>query len=747
MSDGLDKMADIFLEEAGDLLEKLEDHLLKLEQYPEDIDTIGAVFRTMHTIKGSAGMFGFNAVSRFTHQAENTFDEVRNGRVAVTSELITLTLKARDHIRNMLAEPNSQELMEETEKLISNFQVYLLEHSIDGQNKPTTQNTTAPVQTKTDVQPVEKEAIKVQVDNKNNETISFNASVIPEVNEKAKNQHSPMAENEEVNEITYRISFEPDLDVFLNGTKPHALIAELSEMGETSIIPYYSSIPALKDIDPSKCYMSWDIILTTTKSVDDIKDVFMFLDNSSKIGVKKLADSDQDHTSKKLGEILIEKNLVTQDEITAAIGDQKPLGQILTEKKVVSAEDVQAALVEQKHLREQKEKKSQEQSSQTIKVNSIKLDRLIDLVGELVTFNARLSQLSSGIHSSTLSTLSEQGERLILELRDTTMDMRMLPIGTIFSRFRRLVRDLSSETQKNIELITEGAETELDKTVIEKLNDPLVHLIRNSVDHGIERPNVRTENGKNPQGKVTLRAQHAGAFVLITIEDDGSGLDLEKIRKKAIDKGLISANEELSESQTADLIFMPGFSTADKVTSISGRGVGMDVVKRDIATLGGSVSISTKKGLGTKFTLKIPLTLAIIEGILVKVGDNSYVLPLSNVVECLKFQTSLPQSKFCATAKIRDDMVPFIDLRNFFGIKTDRPEQQQIVMVTDQDSKIGIVIDKVIGNYQTVIKPLGKLYSNVQGISGATILGDGSVALILDIYKLSDIVGKIDENN
>ena len=747
MSDGLDKMADIFLEEAGDLLEKLEDHLLKLEQYPEDIDTIGAVFRTMHTIKGSAGMFGFNAVSRFTHQAENTFDEVRNGRVAVTSELITLTLKARDHIRNMLAEPNSQELMEETEKLISNFQVYLLEHSIDGQNKPTTQNTATPVQTQTVVQPVENEAIKVQVDNKNNETISFNASAISEVNEKAKNQHSVIADNEETNEITYRISFEPDLDVFLNGTKPHTLIAELSEMGETSIIPYYSSIPALKDIDPTKCYMSWDIILTTTKSVDDIKDVFMFLDNSSKIEVKKLADSDQEPTSKKLGEILIEKNLVTQDEITAAIGDQKPLGQILTEKKVVSAEDVQAALVEQKHLREQKEKKSQEQNSQTIKVNSIKLDRLIDLVGELVTFNARLSQLSSGIHSSTLSTLSEQGERLILELRDTTMDMRMLPIGTIFSRFRRLVRDLSSETQKNIELITEGAETELDKTVIEKLNDPLVHLIRNSVDHGIERPNIRTENGKNPQGKVTLRAQHAGAFVLITIEDDGSGLDLEKIRKKAVDKGLISANEELSESQTADLIFMPGFSTADKVTSISGRGVGMDVVKRDIATLGGSVSISTKKGLGTKFTLKIPLTLAIIEGILVKVGDNSYVLPLSNVVECLKFQTSLPQSKFCATAKIRDDMVPFIDLRNFFGITTDRPEQQQIVMVTDQDSKIGIVIDKVIGNYQTVIKPLGKLYSNVQGISGATILGDGSVALILDIYKLSDIVGKIDENN
>lgn len=739
MSDGLDKMADIFLEEASDLLEKLEDHLLKLEQSPDDVDTIAAVFRTMHTIKGSAGMFGFNAVSRFTHQAENTFDEVRNGRVAVTSELITLTLNARDHIRNMLSDPNSQELAEETESLISQFQVYLLENALDG-SKPAKTETAASVE-KSAPQVEEKKTTTAKGD----EVISFNANSVQEVE---KPKAPKKTEPEEVPEITYRISFEPDLDVFMNGTKPHALISELSEMGEVSIIPFYSSIPPLKEIDPTKCYMSWDIILTTTKSVNDIQDVFMFLDNSSKIEVKKVADSNQDSPApKRLGEILIEKNLVTQDEITAAIGVQKPLGQILTEKKVVSVEDVQAALAEQKHLREQKERKSQEQNSQTIKVNSLKLDRLIDLVGELVTFNARLNQLSGGIHSPTLSTLSEQGERLILELRDTTMDMRMLPIGTIFSRFRRLVRDLSSETQKNIELVTEGAETELDKTVIEKLNDPLVHLIRNSVDHGVEPPDVRVAKGKAPQGRVTLKAQHAGAFVLITIEDDGAGLDLEKIRKKAIDKGLISPNDELSENQTADLIFMPGFSTADKVTSISGRGVGMDVVKRDIATLGGSVSISTKKGMGTKFTLKIPLTLAIIEGILVKVGDNSYVLPLSNVLECLKFQTSLPESKFCSTAKIREDMVPFIDLRNFFGIETERPSQQQIVMVTDQDSKIGIVIDRVIGNYQTVIKPLGKLYHNVQGISGATILGDGSVALILDIYKLSDIVGKIDENN
>ena len=738
MSDGLDKMAGIFLEEASDLLEKLEDHLLKLEQNPEDMDTIGAVFRTMHTIKGSAGMFGFNSVSRFTHQAENTFDEVRNGRVAVTSELITLTLNARDHIRNMLSDPNSKELMEVTESLISQFQVYLLQNSIDEKKeKQETNIDKASSQNAVIQKPKTTEEPK-------DEVISFNAHS-QQVQE---TKVATPQQNEELSEVTYRISFVPDVDIFLNGTKPHSLIAELSEMGDISIIPYYTAIPSLQEIDPTKCYMTWDIILTTTKTENDIQDVFMFLDSSNKISIKKLSDFSQENPQqKKLGEILIEKNLVTADEISAAIGYQKPLGQLLTDKKIVSVEDVQSALVEQKHIKNQIEKKSQEQNSQTIKVNSTKLDKLIDLVGELVTFNARLTQLSGGLHSPHLSTLSEQGERLILELRDTTMDMRMLPIGTIFSRFRRLVRDLSSETQKSIELITEGEDTELDKTVIEKLNDPLVHLIRNSIDHGIEKPDVRESKGKNPQGKVILRAQHAGAFVLITIEDDGAGLNLEKIRKKAIDKGLISPNDELTENQTADLIFMPGFSTAEKITSISGRGVGMDVVKRDIATLGGSVSVSTTKDKGSKFTLKIPLTLAIIEGILFQVGENSFVLPLSNVVECLKFQTNPNQSKFCSTTKIREDMIPYIDLRNFFGITTPRPEQQQIVIVTDQDSKIGIVIDKVIGNYQTVIKPLGKLYKNVQGISGATILGDGSVALILDVYKLSDIVGKIDENN
>ncbi len=714
MSDGLEKMAGVFLEEANDLLDNLEDHLLELEQNPNDKETISAVFRCMHTIKGSAAMFGFTAVSHFTHEAETTFDEVRNGRVAVTPDLITLTLKARDHIRAMLENSETHEIAAESEELIKQFQVYLLKNES------------------------EKTAVP---------------EAAPQVSESpVENEPAPdlaVSGGDEGFEITWRITFEPSVDVFLNGTNPLGLLSELADMGTVSITPFFEDFPPLLEMDPCKCYLSWEIILTTDRSQNDIKDVFIFLDDTSNIKITKLADADSSLPSgKKLGEILLEKNLVTQADIEEAIKGQKHLGAILTENKIVSKDAVNAALTEQKHLKAVSEKHNQESNQQTIKVNSEKLDKLIDLVGELVTFNARLTQLSSQIDSSVLSTLGEQGERLILELRDTTMDMRMLPIGTIFSRFRRLVRDLSGEMHKDIDLITEGAETELDKTVIEKLNDPLVHLIRNSVDHGIELPVDREAMGKPRKGTVTLSAQHAGAFVLITIQDDGAGLNFEKIKAKAVEKGLIQASDELTDTEIADLIFQPGFSTADKVTNVSGRGVGMDVVKRDIISLGGTVTTTSVPGQGTKFTLKLPLTLAIIEGILIQLGNNHYVIPLSNVSECLEFETlNIRKGKFCSAMKIRDDMVPYIDLRTFFEVEGEVPPVRQMVIVSDQNSKIGLVVDKVIGNYQTVIKPLGRLYQNVEGISGATILGDGSVGLIIDVFKLSDIVRELDVNS
>ena len=743
MSESLDKIAEIFLSEANDLLDKLEEYLLELEQNPDDMDNISAVFRSMHTIKGSAGMFGYDAISRFTHEAETTFDEVRNGRVAVSSELITLTLQARDHIREMLENDNSPAIAAESERLIKEFQVYLLKHDKTGKAAPDEKTSDQAPGAKD-----EESTQKVSVSSDSYAKTESSSSDKAAAQKPATGKPDGTEHEEEPPEATWRIKLEFSPDVFINGTRPHALIAELAEMGAISISPHFSGVPRLHDLNPEKCYVSWDVILTTTKTEEDIKDVFIFLDDTSKIQIQKITDSDQTSTGahKRLGEILVDKKLVTQEAINDVLGGQKPLGTLLTEKNMVSKEDVQAALAEQKHLKEQSEKKNQELNAQTIKVNSAKLDKLIDLVGELVTFNARLNQVASLVDSQQLSTLGEQGERLILELRDTTMDMRMLPIGTIFSRFRRLVRDLASSTHKDIELITEGAETELDKTVIEKLNDPLVHLIRNSCDHGVELPEERSKKGKSPTGKVRLRAQHAGAFVLITIEDDGAGINREKVRAKAIERGLIGAADELSDSEIDNLIFMPGFSTADKVTSISGRGVGMDVVKKDITSLGGSVSIQSAPGKGTIFTLKIPLTLAIIEGILIQLGENYYILPLSNVVECLEFEQPSKKNTFCSSMKIRDEMMPFIDLRTFFGIEGERPEIQQMVIVTDQDSRVGLIIDRVIGNYQTVIKPLGRLYQNVSGLSGATILGDGSVALILDVYKLSDIVRKLDAN-
>ena len=369
---------------------------------------------------------------------------------------------------------------------------------------------------------------------------------------------------------------------------------------------------------------------------------------------------------------------------------------------------------------------------------------LVDLVGELVTFNARLSSIADEIKNSNLSTLSELGENLIFSLRDTSMDMRMLPIGTIFSRFRRLVHDLASQLGKNIELITEGAETELDKNVIEKLNDPLVHLIRNSCDHGIENPEKRALAGKNATGIVKLSAKHAGAFVLITISDDGNGLDRDAIFNKAVERGLIKATDELTDQQIYEMIFQPGFSTNKTVTSVSGRGVGMDVVKRDIDSLGGSVALETQKGKGSSFILKIPLTLAIIEGMLVQIGNNKYVIPVSSVEEYNEYEPTEETDFLCSHIIARDEYLPCINMRKYFELSGTPPQEQQVVVVNDQSSKIGIIVDSILGNHQTVIKPIGKLFKKIQGLSGSTILGDGSVALILDIFKLSDIIRKMD---
>ncbi|MBF0481921.1 MAG: chemotaxis protein CheA, partial [Desulfovibrionaceae bacterium] len=373
--------------------------------------------------------------------------------------------------------------------------------------------------------------------------------------------------------------------------------------------------------------------------------------------------------------------------------------------------------------------------SQSLRVDAAKLDILVDLVGELVIAQSRLSQLAAGISHPGLVAVAEEIERLSNDLRDNTLNIRMLPIGTTFSKFRRLVRDLSAEMSKEIDLITEGAETELDKTVIEQLGDPLVHLLRNSIDHGVEPPEERTAKGKPAKGTIVLSAEHAGGEVLIRITDDGRGIDTGRVREKALERGLLAPDARPSEQELFMLIFAPGFSTAQKITNVSGRGVGMDVVKRSIEQLRGKIEIQSAAGKGTTITIRLPLTLAIIDGLMIKAGEEHYIIPLALVEECVEFSQDM-QSDRKRTINLRGEIVPYVRLREAFEIGGDSPPIEQIVITHGGDERTGVAVDEVVGQLQTVIKSLGKVAGNVPGIAGATIRADGSLALIIDVPGL-----------
>ncbi len=476
-----------------------------------------------------------------------------------------------------------------------------------------------------------------------------------------------------------------------------------------------------------------DIILTTAKGRNAIQDVFVFVEDTCKIAIEDISSDivlDPDAPGPRLGDILIHRGDIAAEDVQVQLGRQSRLGELLVESGSVSPSRVMSALNEQQSIA----KHQAAAKNESIRVPSDKLDALINLLGELVTNQARLSQIARNTGDIVLAVPVEEADRLTDELRDIVLNIRMMPIGTTFSRFKRLVRDLSGELDKQIELVTEGAETELDKTVIDRLADPLVHLIRNSIDHGIEHPDERAAAGKPARGTITLTAAHKGASVVISIIDDGKGLNKEAILKKAKEKGLVAADADLSDKEIFNLIFLPGFSTAAKVTDVSGRGVGMDVVKREIDSLRGSIEIHSETGKGTRIDLSLPLTLAIIEGLLVHVAEDRYVIPLSAIEECLE----LTADRFATTGErnviqVRGAPVPLIRLRDMFCLSGPRPPMEQAVVVDVADLRVGLVVDQVIGNHQTVIKSLGKLYRKADCISGATIMGDGNVALILDL--------------
>jgi len=500
------------------------------------------------------------------------------------------------------------------------------------------------------------------------------------------------------------------------------IINELVSLGDSKVFTYTSDIPDFETLEPLSCYTSWVVILSTDSTEDAIRDVFMFVDLDCDLVIKKLSTENAHNNEEfinKLGEAHLTKSRLEFDEV------EKLDTELLEIKPVVkSGETVEYSA------------KSKEQSISSIRVSSEKLDELINLVSELVTRQAGLSLVAEKLNNRELNAIAEDVEKISRRLRDNTFGIRLVPIENMITRFQRLVRELSITLNKDILFQTEGTETELDKTIIEGLIDPLMHIIRNSIDHGIEDPETRKKNGKTEKGKILLKAFYSGTNVFIQISDDGKGMDTTEIFKHAVKAGIVQNDSVLSEKEILELVFLPGFSTASKVTKISGRGVGMDVVKRKIAELRGEVSISTEHKKGTTITIKLPLTLSIIDGLLVMIDNTYFVIPLASIDKCLEFNHNTLMNAVNNLIFVNNGHIPFAYLRKEFNINTAAPEIEQVIVIEYGDIQFGLAVDHIVGEYQAVLNSLGKMFKNQDIISGATILGDGTVALVMDPNKI-----------
>ncbi|HPV56757.1 MAG TPA: chemotaxis protein CheA, partial [Tenuifilaceae bacterium] len=469
------------------------------------------------------------------------------------------------------------------------------------------------------------------------------------------------------------------------------------------------------------------------QGVGAINDVFIFVETDSKLEIQKVADIN----------LLSDPKFV--DEVTQLANVQKDIGYVTIQRvanQAIARHNKQKSEVVKRERIGFKDK-----SAASIRVSSDKLDGLMNLVSELVTTQARLSLFAEENSVPGLGPIVENVQKLSRQLRDIAFSIVLIPIENLFGRFQRLVRDLSMELKKEVEFITEGADTELDKTIIENLSDPLMHIIRNSLDHGIEEASVRLSQGKSTKGKIVLKAYYSGASVIIQISDDGAGIDPEIIREKAILKGIIPPERKLSKKEILDLIFLPGFSTAKKVTDVSGRGVGMDVVKKKISEIRGEVEVDSEVGLGTTITIKLPLTLSIIDGLLVSINKAAYVIPLAAIDKIYAVEKEKIYSSYNNLVTLDGKQIPFFSLRKEFHLDASDEELEQVVVVNFEDNSVGMVVDFVIGEYQAVLKPLGKHYKTHDIFSGATILGDGTVALVMDTNKIIKLFAKIQTIN
>jgi two-component system chemotaxis sensor kinase CheA len=648
----IDKFKQAFQEEAREILLELESSLLALNERQGDAELVGRAFRALHTIKGSGSMFGFDEIATFTHHIENAFDQVRDGRLAATTELVGLSLAAVDQIKSMLDEAAGQGNSDR----------------------------------KAAARILEKLGALTGVAEKNAPAKSAAAasSAAAEIPAGA------------VNDWHLRLSPKPDM--LRNGANPQILFRELRQMGNLRITAELSAVPALGEIDPQRCYIVWDMILSTAVTPESIRDVFIFVEDGCELAIDAVARRTTQPSAR-------------ETSAPAERVERNPSG-----GRRASDKEIQGP---------------------TIRVAAAKLEQLIDLMGQLVTVQVRLGEIAARSEDRDIQSVAEEIGDLTAELRENSMSLRTQPLRSTFERFKRLVFDLRRSLHKEVELTYEGGDTELDKTVIDQLNDPLMHLIRNSMDHGVEMPDVRRAVGKNPTANIHFTARHEGAQVLIRVADDGKGIDRDAVRARAIERGLVTADARLSQAEIFSLILAPGFSTASEVTDVSGRGVGMDVVKRNVEALRGTIEIDSQTGVGSSVTLRLPLTLAIIDGLLVRVGQTRFVMPLSDTVECVELtRQDIENAGGKHVAYIRGEVVPYIRLSEHLQIHSERPEREQVMVAKTEHGRFGFAVDQVLGDHQTAIKNLGRLYRNVQVVSGATILGDGTVALILDLHRI-----------
>ncbi len=683
----------VFRTEAAELLEQVESGLLDLNHDLSDKEQVDAVFRGLHTLKGSGAMFGFEALAAFTHHCETAFDQVRKGMVPATHDLVTAVLGATDHMRALIEVPGGDH------DAASETLLARLRAAVAAAGHP---------------------AGEVPQTSVAHGSHAGAAAPVATASGAAAAHSGPKS-----GPTTYQIRFSLPQNAMANGTNPIGLLDELAELGSATIRADLSRIPAIDDLIATDLYVRWEVELLTDKPRDAIDDVFIFVMDEMELAVT-----------------------VVEPQAAAPVADVQPApaapaAVAATPVAAVPAAPAAAAPAATPAPAPAAARGAppadakQQKATENVRVPAERLDELMDRVGELVIAQSRLSQLAGVSGDLMLRAVSEDVERLSGELRDTMMVLRMVPVAQLFGRFRRLVHDLAIETGKAIELITEGETTEVDKSVIERLADPLVHLVRNSCDHGLESAEERLAAGKSATGRIVLSARQQAGEVIITIKDDGRGINRDRVRAKAESSGLIAPNASLSDQDLLQLIFQPGFSTAQQVTNLSGRGVGMDVVKRTIDALRGTINVVSRPGEGSEISLAIPLTLAIIDGLLVRVGSGRYVIPLSAVEECLELSVEEDmRSRGRSFISLRDSLVPFIRLRDLFATGTKPDPFQKVVVISTGAERVGLVVDQIIGDHQTVIKGMSKLHHDVVTFSGATILGDGGVALILDVAHL-----------